>query len=197
MKASMPAPTRRSPTRVGPLAVVLAIAAVAACGMDPIHDGAVAEQGKETTGVPIGEFHRAGQPCVVCHADSGPASTVFSVAGTVFAGPNNTVGVGGATVQMTDAKGSKFEKTTNCVGNFFVKPSDWDPAFPILVRVAKGAAKRSMKTPIGREPSCGNCHVRVIDDDNRFGSMPHIYLFGDVDPQGPAKDCPVNPDLGL
>jgi hypothetical protein len=179
------------------LGLGVALAVLVACDVDPIHNGAVAEQGKETTGVPIGEFHRAGQPCVVCHSDAGPASTIFSVAGTVFAGPNNTVGVDGATVQMTDAKGSKFEKTTNCVGNFFVKPTDWDPAFPILVRVAKGAAKRSMKTPIGREPSCGNCHVRVIDDTNQYGSMPHVYLFAGDDPAGPSKACPVNPDLGL
>ncbi len=178
--------------------VVLVIAALAACGLDPIHDGAVAAQGKETTGVPIGPFHRAGQPCVVCHEDHGPASNVvFSVAGTIFAGPTGTVGVDGATVQMTDSKGSKFEKATNCVGNFFVKPSEWDPAFPILVRVSKGAAKRSMKTPIGREPSCGNCHVTIINDTNQFGSMAHIYLFAGDDPAGPAKDCPVNPDLGL
>ncbi len=177
---------------------VLAIATFAACGMDPVHDGAVAAQGKEVTGVPIGEFHRAGQPCVVCHEEHGPASnSVFSIAGTVFAGPNGTVGVEGATIQMTDSKNSKFEKATNCVGNFFVKPSEWDPAFPILVRVAKGAAKRSMKSPIGREPSCGNCHARIIDENNQYGSMPHVYLFAGDDPAGPSKNCPVNPDLGL
>jgi hypothetical protein len=179
------------------LGAVLVVAVIVACGMDPIHDGAVASQGKETTGVPIGELHRAGQPCAVCHSDSGPASTVFSVAGTIFASATGTVGVDAATVQMTDSKGSKFEKQTNCVGNFFVAPTEWDPAFPILVRVAKGAAKRSMKTPIGREPSCGNCHVRVIDDENQYGSMPHIFLFAGDDPAGPSKDCPVNPDLGL
>jgi hypothetical protein len=137
---------------------------------------------------------------VVCHEEHGTASnSVFSVAGTIFAGPNGTIGVDGAEIRMTDAKGSKFivPRTTNCVGNFYVKPTEWDPAFPILVRVAKGAASRTMKTPIGREPSCGNCHVNVITDENQFGSMPHIYLFSGGDPAGPAKDCPVNPDLGL
>ena len=178
--------------------LALAVGSGSACGMDPVHDGAVAAQGKETTGVPIGEFHRAGQPCVVCHEEHGPASSsLFTVAGTIFAGPNGTVGVDAASVQMTDAKGSKYEAKTNCVGNFFVKPSQWDPAFPILVRVTKGAAKRSMKSAIGREPSCSNCHVRVIDDNNQYGSMPHVYLFAGDDPAGASKNCPVNPDLGL
>ena len=180
------------------LAGVLAIATTLSCGTDPVHDGAVAAQGKEVTGIPIGEFHRAGQPCVVCHEEHGPASSsIFTVAGTIFAGPNGTVGVDGAEVDMTDSKGSKYPTKTNCVGNFKVTPDQWNPAFPILVRVAKGTAQRSMKTPIGREPSCGNCHVNVITDENQFGSMPHIYLFAGDDPAGPSKDCPVNPDLGL
>jgi hypothetical protein len=97
---------------------------------------------------------------------------------------------------MTDSGGSKYTAKTNCVGNFFVRPGDWDPRFPILVRVAKGGNIRTMNTQIGREGSCGNCHVKVIDDENQFGSMAHIYLFSDVDPQGPNTQCPVNPDLG-
>ena len=183
--------------RAGQLAIPLALAALCACS-DPVHDGAVAAQGKETTGVPIGEFHRAGQPCVVCHEDHGPASdAVFTVAGTIFAGTDKWVGVDGAFVEMTDSGSSKYIAKTNCVGNFFVRPSDWNPKFPILVRVAKGSAKRSMRTPIGRETSCNNCHVTVINDENQFGSMPHINLFGGDDPNGVAKDCPVNPDLGI
>jgi len=178
--------------------VVLAIGLAASSGCsDPVHDGAVAAQGKETTGVPVGEFHRAGQPCVVCHEEHGPASnSVFTVAGTVFAGPDKFVGVDGALVQMTDSGSSKKEVKTNCVGNFFVTPDVWNPKFPILVRVVKGTATRTMKTPIGREPSCGNCHALVINDQNQFGSMPHVYLFGGDDPSGPAM-CPVSPDLGV
>jgi hypothetical protein len=97
---------------------------------------------------------------------------------------------------MTDSGTSRFTATTKCNGNFFVRPSEWNPQFPILVRVTKGGAQRSMKTPIGREPSCGNCHVNVINDENRFGSMAHIYLFAGADPNGPSTTCGVNPDLG-
>jgi hypothetical protein len=180
-----------------PLVSVLAVAALSSsCSTDPIHDGAVAAQGKETTGVPIGEFHRAGQPCIVCHEDHGPANSVFSVAGTIFAGPNNFVGVDGAEVDLTDADGTKHTVTTNCVGNFFVKPSDWNPKFPILVGVSKGGASRQMSSVIGRDGSCAFCHVKVINDENQYGSMPHIYLFADADPAGVSTACPVNPDLG-
>ena len=179
--------------------IAVALGLVASCwGPDPVHDGAIAAQGKETTGVPIGEFHRAGQACGVCHEEHGTASnSVFSIAGTIFAGPNNFVGVDGAEVDMTDAASTKKTVKTNCVGNFFVKPEEWNPKFPVLVRVSKTGAQRSMTTVIGRESSCGTCHVLVINDENQFGSMPHIYLFGDTDPAGPATDCPVNPDLGI
>jgi hypothetical protein len=178
---------------------VTLLLAIAALGCsDPVHDGAVAAQGKETTGVPIGKYHRAGQPCVVCHEEHGPASSsVFTVAGTIFASPDKLVGVDSAFVQMTDSGGSKFQVKTECNGNFSVTPDQWNPKFPILVRVAKGTATHSMRTPIGREPSCANCHVLQITDENQFGSMAHVYLFGSDDPSGPAKDCEVNPDLGV
>jgi hypothetical protein len=183
-------------SRVTSLVVTMGLAAAFACS-DPVHDGAIAAQGKETTGVPIGEFHRAGQPCTVCHEEHGPASnSVFTVAGTIFAGPDKLVGVDSADVEMTDSGGTPYTAHTNCVGNFFVKPEQWNPKFPVLVRVAKGSAKRSMRTPIGREATCNNCHVTVINDENQFGSMPHVYLFGGDDPSGPSKDCIVNPDLG-
>jgi hypothetical protein len=180
------------------LLLALAGAAALACS-DPVHDGAVAAQGKETTGVPVGELHRAGQVCVVCHEEHGPASgSVFTVAGTIFAGPDKLVGVDAAEVEMTDSSGnSKYTAHTNCVGNFFVRPEQWNPHFPILVRVAKGSAHRSMRSVIGREPSCTACHVTVITDENQFGSMPHVYLFAGDDPSGLAKDCPVGPDLGV
>jgi hypothetical protein len=175
----------------------LALATATACS-DPVHDGAIAAQGKETTGVPIGEYHRAGQPCVVCHEEHGTASNaVFTVAGTVFAGPDKLVGVDGANIEMTDSGQTSWTAHTNCVGNFSVKPEQWNPKFPILVRVSKGANRRSMKTPIGREPSCSNCHPNVLTDLTQFGSVPHVYLFSSDDPSGPAPDCPVNPDLGV
>ncbi len=191
-------------------AMVLALAgATAAACSDPVQSSAISALGKEVTGVPIGEFHRAGQPCLVCHEPYGPASkAVYSVAGTVFAGgPTSLVGVAGAQVHMTDSNHTSYVATTNCVGNFVVKPTEWDPnnngsgpGFPLLVRVVKGQTTRTMKTLIGRDGSCAGCHAKTIAEDNQLIAMPHVSIYGDDPTTWPAgvvdKTCAVNPDLG-
>lgn len=165
---------------------------------DPVTSGAINALPGENPNAPVGEFHRAGQPCVVCHSPSGPASSDdFSIGGTVFAQPQNAVGVDQATVAMTDTTGSQFTTTTNCVGNFFVKKSDWDPSFPIFVRVFKNGLSRTMQGQIGRERSCANCHS---DPDpstaQEFSNVGHISLFTQADsPPPPATGCPVSPVL--
>ena len=118
--------------------------------------------------------------------------------GTVFAQPQNAVGVDQATVAMTDTTGSQFTTTTNCVGNFFVQEErDWDPSFPIFVRVFKNGLSRTMQGQIGRERSCANCHS---DPDpstaQEFSNVGHISLFTQADsPPPPATGCPVSPVL--
>lgn len=181
-------------------------AAIGSCG-DPVHDGLIRALGNEISGVPIGEFHRAGQACVTCHTKDGPANgKPFSVAGTVFAQPEPAVGVDQVTVAFTDSAGSQYETTTNCVGNFFVKPADWDPAFPVLVRIFKGARVKTMQGQIGREGSCGFCHHDPAPPQRRyagtvldpqFSSAGHVYLFSAADPPpAPNSNCPVNPAVG-
>jgi hypothetical protein len=184
--------TRVRPAPVALLVVGALSAALAGACTDPIHDGAVAQQGPDTR-APGTEFHRAGQQCVVCHDGSGPASAVFTVAGTVFAEPGTLVGANGVDIEMTDAVGSQFHAQTNCVGNFFVRDSDWAPHFPILVRISKmGSVTQTMVSTIGREGSCGHCHVLHVDDP--FSQMNHVYLGAD-DPM-PPNTCGANPDLG-
>ncbi|MBX3190118.1 MAG: hypothetical protein KF819_24035 [Labilithrix sp.] len=163
---------------------------------DPVLDGAVAAQGNETSGVEKGEFHRAGQACVVCHQSGGPAADYpFTVAGTVFAQPLRQVGVEAAEIRMTDAEGTKHIAKTNCVGNFFVKSSEWNPRFPILVEIAKGSVRRVMQTPIGQSKSCAGCHELELPNPDPFTRVGHIYLYGGDEPGSPegAADCKVNP----
>jgi hypothetical protein len=177
-----------------PLLACLAAAIVAtvpAC-TDPVHDRAVSDLGPEKGGK--NEFHRAGQPCVVCHNDEGPANTVFSVAGTIFAQPATLIGVDSVQVQLTDAAGTKYVALTNCVGNFFVKPDQWAPHFPILVRVAKAGVSRLMTSPIGREPSCAGCHNAHVPVDEPLYQVDHISIFTADEPSPPQ--CDVNPNLG-
>lgn len=163
---------------------------------DPVLDGAVEAQGNETEGIDKGEYHRAGQSCVVCHQSGGPASNApFTVAGTVFAQPARQVGVEAVEVRMTDAEGTKYIAKTNCVGNFFVKSSEWDPRFPILVEIAKGNVRRVMQTPIGQSKSCAGCHEIELPNPEPFSRIGHIYLFAGDEPGSPdgAADCPVDP----
>jgi len=177
------------------IALLIGAAAFLSCA-DPVQSDAVSALGNETSGVPKGEFHRAGQPCVTCHGEGGPASDVpFTVAGTVFAQPKREVGVESAEVRMTDSDGTKYTAKTNCVGNFFVKPEDWQPKFPILVEVAKNNLRRSMQSAIGREGSCAGCHTVDLDPSDPLSQVDHIYLFASDEPGSPegSADCPVDP----
>ncbi len=183
--------------RAIPLTAALFLAVIGACG-DPVYDAQIKALGDEASNVPQGEFHRAGQPCELCHSSSGPASShPFTIAGTVFAQQTTAIGVDGVTVAMTDTSGSSFVVQTNCVGNFFVRPGQWDPAFPVLVRIFKNGHTRTMQGQIGRERSCANCHKDPFSNYERLSSVGHVYLYSpdDVVPPPPAS-CPVNPRVG-
>lgn len=171
------------------------MAFVSSCA-DPEISGGAAALGKETSGIPKGEFHRAGQPCVVCHQDQGPAADKpFVVAGSIFAQPARMVGVKNAEIRMTDSQGTKFTAKTNCVGNFFVRSSEWQPHFPILVSIAKNNIVRQMQGPIGRDGSCAHCHANAVTPDDPFSQAGHVYLFGGDEPGSPngSVDCAANP----
>ncbi len=166
--------------------------ALASCALDPVHNASVNALGGEINGVPQGEYHRAGQPCTVCHGANGPAKTTFTMAGTIYYGPTKAIGVDNVQVIMVDSLNSSYTAYTNCVGNFFVAPEQWKPSFPVLVKIAGGGAQAGMISHIGREPSCSNCHK----DPPYYDSQGHIHLVSQaVETQSaytpPA--CPVNP----
>jgi hypothetical protein len=172
---------------------VLALAALASSCTDPVHDAEVNALGGEVGGIPQGEYHRAGQPCAACHGSEGPAKTTFTLAGTVFYGPNAAIGVDGVAVEFYDARGATFVAHTNCVGNFFVSAAEFDPYFPVAVQINKGS-NVPMVSHIGRDASCANCHK----DPTYVDTPGHIHLVNaDVEkamPPTPAQ-CPVNPVL--
>lgn len=184
---------RRSPARWVGAGLASLCMSCAFFQSDPVHDAAVQALGPELPGVPKGPYHRAGQPCTVCHSPEGPAHTVFAIAGTVFssasvpAGQAGPIGVDGASVGVVDDDGAEFVVTSNCVGNFYVSPNVFNPAFPILVNVSKqGAGVVSMTTHIGRAMSCASCH----SDPASASSPGHVYL----PTSAPSSDsCPVSP----
>ena len=178
--------------KVAKLALLTALVVVA-CG-DKLLDEQEADQGNEVARVPVGELHRAGQRCVTCHRKDGAASDhPFTLGGTVFAQPGRDVGVNGVEVLLTDSDGSKFIAHTNCVGNFFIKTTDWTPHYPIIVDIQKNGVRRSMTSPIGREGDCAACHKLAVSDP--LSQMPHIYLFAGDEPGLPNGDptCSVDP----
>ena len=182
------------------LAALAAAAAGAGCDTDPVHTAEVNALGPEAPGVPAGPYHRAGQPCGVCHGPEGPASTEFAIAGTVFYGPGTTsppVGVGGVVVYLEDDSSSQHQETTNCVGNFYVSPSDWTPQFPVLVTVGGTAdgmyGQASMQSLVGRSTSCGACHEYPTTTDY-FESPGLVHLVGQDDPTFKGDtSCPAEP----
>lgn len=183
-----------------------ALAALAACG-NPAVDRRIDALGLEQAGVEKGEFHRPGQPCLLCHDVYGGA-TVFSVAGTIYGTPTNTTDkdpandaaqpVNGVKVTLTDSFGKAFTATTNCIGNFSVTPDKYAPDFPLRAEIEypvpaeAGATKRDvMATRISRDGSCAGCHV---GDRNQKG--PGRVYCSDAPPAPfppPDKGCPGVP----
>jgi hypothetical protein len=169
------------------------LATLLSCAEDPVHDAEVTALGDEIPGIPPGPFHRAGQPCTVCHGGEGPASTQFSMAGTVFDSKFSLVGVDHAQILFVDSTGSSPTAPvfTNCVGNFFVTPDMWNPAFPVLVGIQSGQTKTQMLTQISRASSCAECHT----DPQSTQGAGHVFI--DVSPNpDEARRCPVNPNAG-
>ena len=161
---------------------------------DPVHQRQVDALGGEAPGVPQGEFHRAGQPCGVCHDGKGPASTQFAVSGTVFAGQTDKVGIPNVQILLVDSDGTNPDTIprTNCVGNFYVladiSKGGWDPQFPIETGIAGYSQGAQMIGHIGREASCNTCHV----DPAGLNTPGHVFL--NVTPPG-DNTCPVNPTV--
>ena len=154
---------------IGELTTALGVAAVllAGCG-NPVVDSRVAALGDEDPAVPASEFHRAGQPCVLCHSEYEGASPELSIGGTVFATIENQIPVDQVEVTLTDALGESQTRRTNCVGNFFITKDEWDPAFPLKavitynlptpVGVPPVESQRTMASRISRDGSCATCH---------------------------------------
>jgi len=125
---------------------------------DTVHDQDVAALGSDPA--PPGPQHRPGQPCLVCHGGSGPASLQLSTGGTVYDTQGQTAPSSGTLVTIEDIDGHFFNATSNDVGNFFTTQNEFVPHYPIQMTVtsADGSVSQSMLTHSSREGSCAACH---------------------------------------
>jgi hypothetical protein len=207
-----PARTKREGAwrpRVVAAASLIALASVgSSCNLDPVHRAGVNGLGPEADLYPAeSEYHRPGEPCVLCHSDKGPADSKFVLAGTIFWGPDNyNARVDNAYVRVLDANKTKRCFVTNCNGNFFVRDTEFpNITFPLLVSVERTVDPaqldsetlqiRRMSGHIGREPSCAICHIQGLRD---FASPGQIRLFNSdkefADKKIPLVDCPPPED---
>lgn len=171
--------------------ILLALATLAtACG-DPVHDMQREALGGEVDGVPKGPLHRPGQPCLVCHSDYGPAHMVLSFGGTVYEYQYDTnlgdAPLANASITLTDQTGRSYLTATNCAGNFFVQRADFDPVFPVSVRLEYGNLPHipQMTTRIRRDGSCASCHYEPIGPRS-----PGRVYAQPVEASFPPQGCP-------
>lgn len=141
---------------------VLALLAFASC-VDPVHDEKIAAEGPEAPGVPEGPLHRPGSTCTTCHGARGPGEPELSIGGTVYRAWDSTEAANGAVVTVTDAHGKEKVMTANEAGNFYATKAEFDPVYPLGVKVTFDGKTEEMKTKIRRDGGCGTCHRSVGD----------------------------------
>lgn len=125
------------------------------CG-DPLREEAILALGNEVPGVIAGPLHRAGQPCLTCH--DGDHATPLRVGGTIFLDNKSDKAAVSALVRLVDGTGHEHRTATNCAGNFFVRPGDFDPQWPLWVRVEFDGWIQEMESPVNVDGSCASCH---------------------------------------
>lgn len=133
---------------------------------DPVHQAQIDALGPEADGVPQGELHRPGQPCLVCHSE-------FAVAGTIWASADARQGAAGVTVLITDVNNNRRRAITNAAGNFTITTNDWpDLTFPLITGLQHDAATTTMSSTINREGSCNFCHgLPTVDPRTSIGPI--------------------------
>lgn len=179
---------------------------------NPLQDQQIEDLGGECSDVPPSDFHRPGQPCVLCHGDYQRDSPVMSMAGTVFATQGQATPVEGVEILLTDANGTSppAPVMSNCIGNFFIDADDWTPAYPVHAEIIcpnpdddDKPRRLVMGTRIARDGSCAGCHVGRPGARKDSPGWIYCAVLSPMNPykvrdtcQGRSKD-PACPTSGL
>jgi hypothetical protein len=93
-----------------------------------------------------------GKGCVSCHGSG--QSPKMTAAGTLYSSASGGAAVSGATVTITDSKGTKIKMITGNSGNFYTSSAI---SFPATVEVSKCPDTATMPTTI-TNGDCNSCH---------------------------------------
>lgn len=130
--------------------------------------------GEEQQDFATGPTMLPGDNCRSCHG--GPSSQYpeapnWSVAGTVFEGPESDVGAEGVRVLIRDINGTSEELVTNSVGNFYTSVVFENP---YVVTLEKDGVSVTMPGP----PPSGGCNA--CHNENPIGGAPgRLFLPAD------------------
>ena len=156
--------------------------------VDPVQQEQVAALGPEEPGVAVGPLHRSGQPCLICHSSAGEASR-FTAAGTVYGTATVRQPIGGVKVRLIDASRRSYVAYTNCVGNFFVLPGEFEPVMPMWASLSGYDADIDMESPMHKDGDCGFCHkpekspssagpIFLTEDPQKLDKLPRTTCSG-------------------
>lgn len=134
----------------------------------------LAALGPEDPAVLPGPLHRPGQACLLCHSSSGSAPR-FTVAGTVYQDPGARRPIGGVEVRLIDAARRRFVAYTNCAGNFYVSPQEFEPVLPLWVSLSGHGLSIDMESPMNKNGDCAICHQAAKNPS----SAGPVYLTDD------------------
>jgi hypothetical protein len=197
---------RARPVLEASLLSIAGAALLAACA-NPAVDARIEALGEEPLpDLADFQYHRAGQPCVLCHGEYEEEEPIMSIGGTIYQKAGSLLPADRVTVLVWDSSGDANlprSAVTNCVGNFFFTKEEFNPVFPLHVEVSYEVVgsddprKQPMATRIGREGSCAGCHS---EPPSELGSVTqaspgHVFASPNADTEFPpiAADCPVPP----
>lgn len=93
--------------------------------------------------------------------------------GTIYRSPEQAIAVEGALVELLDSAGRSHATRSNCAGNFYVRADDFQPVYPLWVKVSFAGESQIMETPIYRDGACASCHFDPAGPD----SAGHVFVF--------------------
>jgi hypothetical protein len=161
------------------------LALASACG-DPVHEARIAALGAEDPNVVPGALHRPGQPCLACHDGTQLGAERYSFAGTLYAQRGAPDVAPDVSVELVDSRGVQARARSNCAGNFFVTPGEFEPLFPVWVSLRMAGYVIDMQSPIERDGSCASCHAATASQSQTDA----VYLYTLSDGEFERGACP-------